>query len=120
MKDCANKYLKALKRSTPSFLSFQKKSILKQCRQHQAILNTFLKVCSTRLSLALAKEKEDFNADFSEPRESLRPKMLDQFKRLTVILDNPGVPPRKHPYSFTAVTRMFREDISELIRERLH
>ena len=80
----------------------------------------FLKVCSTRLSLALAKEKEDFDADFSEPRERLRPKMLDQFKRLTVILDNPGVPPRKHPYPFTAVTRMFREDISELIGEKLH
>ena len=80
----------------------------------------FLRVCSTRLSLALAKEKEEFDADFSEPRERLRPKMLDQFKRLMVILNNPGVPPRKHPYPFTLVTKRFREGISELIGENLH
>ena len=80
----------------------------------------FLRVCNTRLSLALAKEKEEFEADFSEPRERLRPKIFDQFKRLKNILSNPGVPPMKNPYPFTGTTRKFRLDISELIGEKLH
>ena len=75
----------------------------------------FLRVCSTRFSLVLAKEKEKFEADFSEPRERLRPKMINQFKRLTSILANPGVPPREHPYTFTAMTKEFRHVISKWI-----
>ena len=75
----------------------------------------FLQVCSIRLSLVLAKEKEKFDADFSEPRERLRPKMINQFKRLVSILANPGVPPRERPYAFTAVTREFRRVISKWI-----
>ena len=80
----------------------------------------FRQVCSTRLSLALAKEKERFDADFSGSRERLRPRMMDQFKRLRDILNNPGVPPRKNPYPFTASTRFFREEVSRLISEKLH
>ena len=80
----------------------------------------FLRVCNIRLSLALTKEKEEFEADFSEPRGRLRPKILDQFKRLKNILSNPGVPPMKNPYPFTGTTRKFRLDISELIGEKLH
>ena len=80
----------------------------------------FLQVCSTRLTLVLAKEKELFDADHSEFREKLRPKMLGQFERLRKILNNPDVPPRKNPYPFTVFTRNFREDISVYIGEKLH
>ena len=79
-----------------------------------------LQVCGTRLSLALAKEKEEFETDFSKPLERLRPKIIDHLKRLSDLLNNPGVPPIKHPYPFTAFTQYFREDISELIGEKLH
>ena len=79
----------------------------------------FLKVCSTRLSLVLTKEKEKFEANFSEPRERLRPKIIDQFKELTALLNNPGVPPSKRPYAFTTVTKEFRYLISKWIEVTL-
>ena len=77
----------------------------------------FLQVCSARLSLTLAKEEEQWDADSSEPHEQLRPRMIDQFKRLRVILSNPSVP---RPYSFTSWTKLFREEISRIISEKLH
>ena len=76
-------------------------------------------MCSTRLSLVLVKEKEKFEADFSEPRERLQPKIIDQFKELTGILSNPGMPPSKRSYAFTTVTKEFRYVISKWI-EKLH
>ena len=80
----------------------------------------FLQVCSVRLSLTLTKEKEQWDADSSEPRERLRPRMIDQFKRLEDILNNPGVPPVKDPYFFHPRMKNFREEISRMISERLH
>ena len=79
-----------------------------------------VQVCIARLSLALEKEKEEFEADFSKPRERLRPKILDEFKRLTKILECPGVPPIKNPYPFTGTTGKFRLEISKQIGEKLH
>ena len=80
----------------------------------------FYKVCSTRLSLALAKEKEEFEANTSKTLEHFRPKMIGQLKRLSDLLSNPDLFLREHPHSFTVFTRKFRLDISQLIGERLH
>ena len=52
-----------------------------------------LQMCSRRLSLILTQEQKQFEADSSKPHESLRSKIIDQFKRLSIILSNPGVPP---------------------------
>ena len=81
----------------------------------------FLQVCSTRLLLALEKEKEQWDADFSEHRECLRPRMIRQFKRLKDILSNPGVRPtlRKYPF-FTGFIQIFREEVSKLKVKGLH
>ena len=80
----------------------------------------FLLVCSTRLSLTLQKEKEQWDEDFSEHREFLRPRMIRQFKRLKDILANPGVRPalRKHPF-FTGFIQIFRDEISKLEVKRI-
>ena len=80
----------------------------------------FLQVCDERLTLTLAKEKEQWDADLSESRACLRPRMIRQFERLKEILRCPGIPPEKRPYSFNVYTTKFREEISKLISEKLH
>ena len=80
----------------------------------------FLKLCSTRLSLALAKEKEEFEAFTSKTLEHFRPEMIRQLERLDDLLNNFDLLLRGHPHHFTVFTEKFREDISELIGERLH
>ena len=120
----ANKYLNAIKRTTPlSFITSKEidpKTMPPVPKDPNSWEEYFLQICSTRLSLVLAKEKEQFDADLAEPCERLRPKMIDQFKRLRIILRNPGVPPRERPYPFTATTRYFRATVSEMIGENLH
>ena len=79
----------------------------------------FLWVCDRRLSLALSKEKEQFEEDFSQLYEK-QPTMIGQFERLKYIVNNLGVPTRKHEYPFTAFIKNFREELSDLIGEKLH
>ena len=79
----------------------------------------FLWVCGRRLSLALSKEKEQFEEDFSQLYEK-QPTMIGQFERLKYIVNNLGVPTRKHEYPFTAFIKNFREEFSDLIGEKLH
>ena len=78
----------------------------------------FLQVCSERLTLTLAKEKDQWDADASEPRACLRPRTINQFKRLKDILKYPGTPPEKRPYSFHVYMTKFREEINKLISKR--
>ena len=80
----------------------------------------FLWVCGRRLSLALSKEKEQFEEDFSQLCEKLQPTMIGQLERIKDTVNNPGVPTRKHEYPFTAFTKHFREELSDLIGEKLH
>ena len=77
-------------------------------------------MCSTILSLALAKEKEEFKADDSNASKHLRPKMIGHNKKLSDLLNNTGGAPVKHLYPFTIFIRYLREDLSELIGEDLH
>ena len=84
-----------------------------------------LKVCSKRLSLALAKEREEFEVEISkrflnEHLRHLRPKMIGQLESLSELLNNPDVPPRKQSYQLNVFLKFFRQDISEQIREKLH
>ena len=77
----------------------------------------FLTGVQYKTLIGFSKREGEFETDFSEPRERLQPKIIGQLERLSDLLNNPGVPPIKHPYPFTAFTQYFREDISELIGE---
>ena len=81
-----------------------------------------LQVCRTRLSLALANEKKEFEADISRHSiisKELRLKMIDQLKRLGDLLSNPDVPPRKDPHPVSVFLKLFRQEVSKAIGEKL-
>ena len=77
----------------------------------------FLQVCSERLALSLAKEKEQWNAYSSEQHGVLRPSMKEKLRIIKEqILENPGVAPGKPQLSENVeYMTKFREKISKLI-----
>lgn len=80
----------------------------------------FIQVCSARLTLTLAKEEAQWDADFPPTYSFLRTSSIDKLSALGEILDNPGVPPRVRVLPFNRFTIIFREEISKLISEKLH
>ena len=77
----------------------------------------FLQVCSERLALSLAKEKEQWEADSSDSSIFLRPWMEKQLAHLEEILKKPS---ENYSYKFNKGTTSFREEVSRLISEQLH
>ena len=82
----------------------------------------FLQVCNARLTMTLAKEKEQWmaNAD-CEKHGILQQVMRGKLRILEKVLDDPGIPPKEsqHPELVEYMTK-FREEISKLISERSH
>ena len=75
----------------------------------------FLRVCTTRLALTSAKEKEQWEAADLSGHVLLRLRTIAQLMELEGILKNPGVPPVPHPFSLHIIR--FREEINKFISD---